>query len=356
MKIGIVSIWCNRGQGTVSRHLRNLLDQLGYETRVLALPAEGERKVILKKDVWKQSHVTYATQKKVPLEEYLAWVDSEEIELIFCDQNYQFSCIKELRDRGIITIGRFVWEAFRDIDVPRALRAYQTIYSITECEQKRYASFGIVSPRIRWGCHPEVIESSHFEAPKGNVRFFFPASGRRKLVKEVLLAFKQFAPKNATLIIKSNQRSISLEIPEKLITDQVEWIRDDLGFGEFHALMSSCHVCLAPSKWEGLGLHLYEAIAHGLPIISIDIPPVNEVVVNQKTGILVSGTEIEKSRSGVPGYTCNIEDLGGAIIQLSNPSQVRTFHQNVLRYRDQMEWKHTVHDVEKLIQTSISQS
>lgn len=354
MKIGIVSIWCNRGQGTVSRHIRDALDHLGHDTCVLARPAEGEKKIILSEDVWDQPGITYASEKKVPLEEYLAWVESEGVELIFCDQNYQFQEVKALRDRGVTTIGRFVWEQFRESNVPEAQEAYQVIYSLTECEQQRYARFGVVSPRVRWGCHPETIGVAQPNRSTEEITFFFPASGRRKLVKEALMAFNQFAPSNAKLIVKSNERAKNLELPDELVSDRVEWIKDDLGFQEFHTLMASCHVCLAPSKWEGLGLHLYEAIAHGLPIISIDSPPTNEIVIHQKTGLLVPGIEVTQSRSGIPGYTCNVEDLGQAIIQLSDINVWNTFHANVLEQRDRMAWQHTVDDLETLIQASQS--
>lgn len=352
MKIGIVSIWCNRGQGTVSRHIRGVLDHLGYDTCVLARPAEGEKKIILSEDVWDQPHITYASDKKVPLEEYLSWVDTEGVELVFCDQNYQFEEIQALRERGVITVGRFVWEQFRESNVPEAQAAYQTIYSLTTCEQQRYSGFGITSPRVRWGCHPETIDIEHPNRSNEDVTFFFPASGRRKLVKETLLAFNQFAPANAKLVVKSNERAKNLELPDELISERVDWIKDDLNFQEFHALMSSCHVCIAPSKWEGLGLHLYESIAHGLPIISIDSPPTNEVVIHQETGILVPGIEVTQSRSGIPGYSCRVEDLGEAIIQLSDIAVWKTFREKVLEQRDRMAWQHTVEDLEKLIQAS----
>jgi 1,2-diacylglycerol 3-alpha-glucosyltransferase len=352
MKIGLVSIWCNRGQATVSRHLRALLDELGHETCIFALPAEGNKQIILSEDVWDQPKVTAASAKRISQEEYLSWAKAEGIELVFCDQNYQFPCIRALRARGITTIGRFVWEAFRDIDVERSQRAYTTIYSITKCEQERYAAFGIQSPRIRWGCHPEIIALSHTSSSTDEIRFFFPASGQRKLVKETLVAFNQFAPQHARLIVKSNERAVTLEIPDELISDRIEWIKDDLNLQDFHKLISSCHVCIAPSKWEGLGLHLYEAIAHGLPIISIDIPPINEIVINQQTGILVPGTKITESRSGIPGYTCHVEDLGQAISTLSDYTTYKQFHEQVLEQRSRMDWKYTIEDVQELISTS----
>ncbi len=52
-------------------------------------------------------------------------------------------------------------------------------------------------------------------------------------------------------------------------------------------LFASCDVCLGPSRWEGLGLFLYEAVAFGMPQITNDSPPMNEVVRDGVNGILV---------------------------------------------------------------------
>ena len=65
---------------------------------------------------------------------------------------------------------------------------------------------------------------------------------------------------------------------------RIEYIVEDMDDESYHELFSSCHVCLSPSRWEGLGVHLYESIAHGMPVISNDIPPINEVITSGETG------------------------------------------------------------------------
>ncbi|HVH17422.1 MAG TPA: glycosyltransferase, partial [Myxococcota bacterium] len=59
---------------------------------------------------------------------------------------------------------------------------------------------------------------------------------------------------------------------------------------------------LAPSRWEILGLHLYEATAFGMPVITNDNPPMNEVIEDGLNGILVDGVEDGHARSGVPAF------------------------------------------------------
>ena len=54
------------------------------------------------------------------------------------------------------------------------------------------------------------------------------------------------------------------------------------------ACSPSADVCVAPSRWEGLGLHLYESMALGLPVITNDAPPMNEVIRDGENGLLVA--------------------------------------------------------------------
>ena len=59
---------------------------------------------------------------------------------------------------GVRTIGRFVWESFAPEDAEPAqggLRRRSTRF--TSGEQERYRGFGIESPLLTWGCHPELI-------------------------------------------------------------------------------------------------------------------------------------------------------------------------------------------------------
>src|SRR6266568_3254874 len=101
MRIGVSSYWFNRGQAVVGRHLRSALDDLGHETFVLARPS------------------------------------------------------KDSAAKPALIERRFVWEQFEPGHVEGAKRAFDVVYSVLACERERYASLGIESPRVRWGCHPE---------------------------------------------------------------------------------------------------------------------------------------------------------------------------------------------------------
>jgi glycosyltransferase involved in cell wall biosynthesis len=52
--------------------------------------------------------------------------------------------------------------------------------------------------------------------------------------------------------------------------------------------MKSSDIVLVPSKAEGFGLVLLEAYSVKKPIVYFDVPALNEIVINQKTGLLVA--------------------------------------------------------------------
>ena len=65
--------------------------------------------------------------------------------------------------------------------------------------------------------------------------------------------------------------------------------------------VASCDVCLAPARWEGLGLPLYEAIAFGMPAITNDAPPMNEAIHDGVNGLLVGSTRERNGEVRDPG-------------------------------------------------------
>jgi len=355
VKIGIVSVWWNRGQATVARHLRSIFHQLGHETFVLARPSRGfpgQTGFISSTDVWDQRNITHASDFFVPNKEYVKWAKRAKLEVIFFDMNFQFEPIAKLRSMGIKTIGRFVWERFKPEHVEEAKEAFSVIYSLTLCEQARYARLGIQSPYVQWGCHPELVafKSRKFE---DGIYFFFPAGyqGPRKPLKCVVQAFKKARNPNLKLIIKAQGFRRKTEEIEFKDEDGITRIVSDCTTEEYLKLFSSCHVCLAPSRWEGLGLHLVEATAFGMPVITNDIPPMNELITDGYNGRLVTSHQIGHTMSGIPSYDPDIDDLCRAIEELSEPSRIEEMSRNASAVRDRLSWDKTIEQMDRLLNT-----
>ena len=113
--IGIVTKWFNRGQAFVSRYLRDALDAQGHETFILARPTRDKGPMAAHVDrtgVWDQPGVTEASDWEVPFAEYERWIADNRIEAVHWDNCYQHDEIARIRESGVKTVGRFVWEMF----------------------------------------------------------------------------------------------------------------------------------------------------------------------------------------------------------------------------------------------------
>ncbi|GIK78617.1 MAG: glycosyltransferase [Thermoleophilia bacterium] len=411
MRIGIVAYWFNRGQAVVARQIRATLDGLGHETFVLARPTRKSNIRPCRIDtegVWAQAGVTAASDYLIGAEEYLAWAGDVRPDVVMFDQNYQFDEIARLRATGVRTVGRFVWEHFASEHVEPARRAFDRIYSITACEQQRYADLGIETPRVRWGCFPGLVEmAKSLEAgfsqpvpeqggapspapPQGEARgagrdpgaavrqggaggtgraaedspgvvsFLFPGGfmSKRKPLAETIEAFRATRDPRLRMILKAQVERRSKQVGRMIRGGsrlgrrdrRIELVTADLPADEYMRMFAAADVCLAPSRWEGLGLHLYEATALGLPIITNDNPPMNEVVADGVNGLLVPGIpDGTAPRSGIPAFRPDVAALGAAIERLGDGGLRAELAAGARARRAELSWERTTGDLRALL-------
>lgn len=75
--------------------------------------------------------------------------------------------------------------------------------------------------------------------------------------------------------------------------------------------ISKADVCLFPSLWnlEGFGLVAIEAMALGKPVITFDVPPMNEVTTHKVTGLLVPVTKSEDHDEEIHSFASAMQKL-----------------------------------------------
>lgn len=362
MRVGLVTKWFNRGQPIVGRYLRSALEELGQETFVLARPRREKGPMagaLERDDVWDQPRVTAASRFEVPASEYLDWARANRIEAVLCDQNYQFEELARLRELGVRVIGRFVWEHFTAEHVPGARRAYDVVYSITECERERYRSLGLETPRLRWGIHPELLEAADRRGarsapdPDAPVRFVFPGGflGHRKPLEPLLEAFARTPDPRLRLLVKAQVERARLRelMPAIEADERIELALGDEPRDRHLDAIASCDVCVTPARWEGLGLPLYEALALGMPVITNDVPPMNEVIADGESGLLVRSHPDGAARSGIPAYDPDLDELAAAFERLADEGLRARLAAGARRRREELDWRRTVSDLAALL-------
>jgi glycosyltransferase involved in cell wall biosynthesis len=356
LNVGIVSKWFNRGQPVVGRHLRSAVDELGHRSFVLAKPRreKGPMAGALElTGVWDQPDVTPASRFETPLQEYLDWIEANSIEAVLCDQNYQFEELRRIRERGVRTIGRFVWEHFTRDHVAPAREAYDVVYSVTQIERRRYRGWGLETPRVPWGIHPELLAVQPERVDDGLTRFVFPGGflGHRKPAEPVIEAFSKVRSPDVRLLVKAQVERSRLERIQPLVDadERIELLLADEPWDEHLATIAANDVSVSPSRWEGLGLPLYEAMAFGMPTITNDDPPMNEVIGDGDNGLLVPSHPDGEARSGIPAKRPDIDALAAAIERLADRDYLAELRESTTECRDRFRWERTVEAVGELL-------
>lgn len=302
-------------------------------------------------DVWAQQGVTAASAFAIPEDELVRWAAEHELDACFFDQNYEFDAVAALRARGPRTIGRFVWERFSAEHVDDARRAYETVYAMTRAEQERYAAMGIEAPFLQWGIHPEYarIRPNRSERP---VSFHYHAGllGKRKPFKEIVTAFSATNDPDLRLILKAQiERRMKFLERARRSDGRIELVLEDLPTDEHLQLCADANVCMAPARWEGLGLHLYEAIAFGQPIVCNDDPPMNELISDGVNGLLVRSHHDGEANSGIPAKTVDVPALAAAMERLADPELRAELERGAIAARERLSWGRTIASVASLL-------
>jgi glycosyltransferase involved in cell wall biosynthesis len=355
----LVTKWFASGQAVVSRQIRSALDELGHETFVLVKEGKGPRAQTEKvaDPVWDQPGVSHAGEADIPESTYLDWARVNELDAVLCDQNDQFAEIEALRRAGVRTIGRFVWESFAPQDAEPAKAAYDVIYSFTRAEQERYRGMGISSPLLVWGCHPELIaladEAVQARSADDLVRFVVPGSfmGKRKPFGEIVESFVRAGDERLRLLIRGQVDRKAGKLERAAGGDPRVVIElEDRPTDEHMRQFAACDVCLSPSRWEGLGLPLYEAMAVGMPSITNDSPPMNEVVIDGVNGIVVDSVRWGEAGSGIPAFDPDFDQLTAAIERLADDGERERLAAGAREVRDgERSWRRTVEGLERLL-------
>jgi glycosyltransferase involved in cell wall biosynthesis len=118
------------------------------------------------------------------------------------------------------------------------------------------------------------------------------------------------------------------------VDPRIRSITDDIIEQQYLELLAHAHVCAMPSRWEGLGLHLYEATALGIPLLVSDIPPVNEIAVHGVNAYVVPAHCLGTARSGIGAY---------------DPELREHLAEGALRTAAKLDWSVTIDGLERLL-------
>ena len=281
MNIGIVTTWFERGAAYVSRQYRDLL---AAEHKVFIFARGGESSG-RGDPAWDDGSVTFAERQgpKLPTwidrSELLRWIGANSIGLVFFNEQHFWLPLVWCHEADVKT-GAYV-DYYTEATIPLF-----AAYDFLICNTKRHFSAFSWHDQafyIPWGTRIEVFSPRSLDPVDPERVVFFHSAGvspRRKGTDQAIDAFSRVkGPASLTI---HTQVPLEKELPA--LTGMIDRLKREGRLQIIEktvaapGLYSLGDVYVYPSRLEGIGLTIAEALASGLPVIVPDQPPMNEFV------------------------------------------------------------------------------
>jgi 1,2-diacylglycerol 3-alpha-glucosyltransferase len=290
MNIGIVTTWFERGAAYVSKQFENVWS----EDHEVFIFARGGEEYAIGNSIWDKENVTwgkrnlFSTPTQINVEQLKEWVHTNSIQFILFNEQHEWEPVIACRELDVI-IGAYV-DYYKKETIP-----FFEIYDFLICNTNRHLSVFKWHPQafyIPWGTDTNLFSPRENELNSHKVVFFHSCgmNPERKGTDILLKAFDLVNRNESTLIIHSQVNLMSF-FPNKksLITKFIEEgslqiIQKTVSAPGLYHLGD---VYVYPSRLEGIGLTIAEAISSGLPTIVTDEQPMNEFITSDKVGKLV---------------------------------------------------------------------
>jgi glycosyltransferase involved in cell wall biosynthesis len=171
-------------------------------------------------------------------------------------------------------------------------------------------------PAAKIGVIPNGVDAAQFAAaipadltpfgiPKGSRTVLYVGRLDQQKGPSVLLeAMKEVLPAHADLHVLfvgdgPLREKLRAWVGEKKLDSRVHFVgrRDDVP-----SLLRSATLFVLPSLWEGLPNVVLEAMAAGLPVVAADVEGISELVVHEKTGLVVTPDSPSRLAAAIAWY------------------------------------------------------
>jgi glycosyltransferase involved in cell wall biosynthesis len=326
MNIGIVTTWYPAGGGYVSKAYVQTLS----ESHNVYVYARGG-KVMRRDPEWDHNNVYWAPRHVhgMKIKNFIKWLKRNKITIAFFNEQRYWRPVLEAKKIGVI-VGSYI-----DYYTQSSIRGF-ALYDFLICNTKRHYSV------FKW-------HKNCFYVPWGtDIQKFIPSriSTQRPLTfihsagwqgrsdgdrRGSLIALEAFSKlKGECKFIFFSQIKLG-DCP----TSWQNLIKGDerivFRYGTYDPFpYTEGDVYIYPSRLDGIGLTLPEALSCGLPAITTDCPPMNEFVQDGTTGSLV---KVEKYLGRRDGYywaesICEIESITEAMGRYFDKDLLKSQSQN----------------------------
>ena len=354
MNIGIVTTWFPRGAAYVSRAY---LETFSAKHNVFVYARGGER-FGRGNPEWDKEYVTWGKRTigkdgtYIDWEEFQGWTLKNRLDLILFTEQNNWEIIPKAIELPTL-IGSYV-DYYTAETVP-----FFRLYDFLFCSTRRHCRAFQNHPQafsIPWGTNVDVFKPPERTEPKQTVTFLH-AAGMNPMRKGTDLAVQAFrqVKGNAKLIIRIQTSDAFKKcpvIPSLIKQDsRIELIKEEVA--DPRLLYQPGDVYVYPSRLDGLGLQVAEALACGLPVIATNAEPMTDFVTHDLNGKLVEVAENQDRPKDYywPRSICSVDSLREALqFFVDNPGQIKEFQARARSSAEQkFDWKKNSRDLPELV-------
>lgn len=296
MNIGLVSTWLHRGAAYVTINYAKLLK---HNNNIFVYGRGGEYfDKNLKIDginVYEGCRTSY--KDGIVISDFLNWIKKNNIEIVFWNEQRDLTAMCKTK----LKFPHIIHGAYIDYYTEDSISDFQ-LYDFVICNTKRHYSVFEWHKQafyLPWGCDIDLYKQNRNKRNTSDKITFFHSMGmsNRKGTEVLIKTFisNKFKELGAKLIIHTQINIDNIITKSEALNNNIEIIEKTVSAPGLYYMGD---VYVYPAKLDGLGLTLYEAISSGLPVITTDIAPMNEVI-NEQDGKLV---KVKKLYSRSDGY------------------------------------------------------
>lgn len=340
MKIGIVTTWYERGAAYVSLAYMEALINSGNHVFIYARGGQPFSKGDPKWDLPNiTSGIRYKPLDKAFLnysEQYInmvhfeKWLQTNSIDIIIFNEEHNVVTVNRVKKLGYF-VGAYI--DYYKKDTVKDFKVYDFLLCNTKRHYSVFKDFDNAL-YIPWGTDVNLFKPSlkknSITSNESPIVFFHSAGwGGVNLRKGTDLLVKAFqnVTGNVKLIIHSQAPLSKYGTIGQMIrqNESIEFLTETVSAPGLYYLGD---VFVYPTRLEGIGLSVSEALSCGIPVITTNVPPLSEFVTHNYNGLLV---DIAKTRIREDDYywkesIVNIKSLTKAIQLYVNDEELLIKH------------------------------
>jgi len=311
-RIGVFCVNAPQGLGTLAKVLSNELESANLSTYIFAFCPYNKN--LIRNDYWSdlkyfasdRISVSSFTREEVPISEILKFVDTNHLdvfifpEMCWAENWARVFELNQLRPNlRIITIPMLETVIKDEVQFMNYfdLTLFPTKQSqlvLEELKVKNGYFIGFTSPleamfdqnafKIQIGPKEVKIKYLHIAGHSPNVR---------KNTQTILREFSRALEIRKDITLTVTLQNVPPEIANLTLPKEIQIIKRALSDSDIAELYKSHDVSIQVPTHEGIGIGFYESTSLGVPVITLNREPHNEIVVFNSTGWLLPATPFE---------------------------------------------------------------